>query len=415
MSNTKKALIAPTALRSLAKVHPWKNLGGLFLDYLTLAVVTGAALWFHFNYESLGLHWASQIPVWAIAIFLNGCVSHRIGLMGHEASHNLLVPNRKWNDILAELLCFYPVYGSLMKYRAKHLPHHLHPNDPEQDPNLGSGKAERLYARFPMPKRSFIFVYYVKFFWPPFVFANLLDLFSVIAVGSGHGPIPEDDSPKKRRLNATILGIIYLAGYVIGMRFLNAYEVPVWASALGIYAIGVTVWALLPKSAFVQSARLAISAKAAGLLRLTYYTAQYTALAFVGAITGWDPTLAYLLLWVLPLIYMFPYLMLLREIYQHANAGTGTLDNSRIIHADPFTRWAVLGYGNDFHLIHHIYPNIPHYQLRDAHVQLSEGSEEYRTTVEENYGILVPREKAPAGPLIDALQRGIQPESSQQG
>jgi fatty acid desaturase len=78
--------------------------------------------------------------------------------------------------------------------------------------------------------------------------------------------------------------------------------------------------------------------------------------------------------------------MLLRELYQHANLGTGDLDNSRIIYADPFTRWALLGYGNDFHLIHHIYPNIPHYHLRAAHALLLERSEAYREQFQEVHG-----------------------------
>ncbi|NNE93793.1 MAG: hypothetical protein HKN23_19250 [Verrucomicrobiales bacterium] len=384
----KKPLIPPKDLRSYARVRPFENLFWLALDYLTLAISTGAAIWFHFRYADFGLHWAWQIPVWGLAILINGCVSHRIGLMGHEASHNLLVPNRKWNDILAELFCFYPVYGSLIQYRTKHLPHHLHPNDPELDPNLGNGKAKRLYAKFPMPKRSFIYHYYLKFFWPPFVFANLLDLLDVITIGSGMGPVPEKEQRKNGRGRATVLGLLYLVGLVVMIRLALAFEWSMWWTTLACWAAGTAVWAMLPERFFVKSAKLNFSVKAAGVLRLSYYTVQYSALGIVAATTGWDPTLAYLLLWIVPLIYLFPYLMLLREIYQHANAGTGTLDNSRIIHADPFTRWAVLGYGNDFHLVHHIYPNIPQYSLRDAHDQLASESEEYRAGAEESFGIL---------------------------
>ena len=79
--------------------------------------------------------------------------------------------------------------------------------------------------------------------------------------------------------------------------------------------------------------------------------------------------------------------MLLREVFQHANAGKGRLDNSRNIYTDPFTRWILLGYGNDFHLVHHLYPNIPQYKLRKLHEHFSEESEEYRSSVEETHGI----------------------------
>ena len=43
--------------------------------------------------------------------------------------------------------------------------------------------------------------------------------------------------------------------------------------------------------------------------------------------------------------------MLLREIYQHANADCGRLSNSRIFFADRFTGWAILMYGQDIHLL----------------------------------------------------------------
>ncbi|MEM1410679.1 MAG: 2Fe-2S iron-sulfur cluster-binding protein, partial [Pseudomonadota bacterium] len=80
------------------------------------------------------------------------------------------------NDLLADLLCFFPIWSSLVHYRNKHLNHHLYPNDPDHDPNLAGDKAEELFGRFPMPKPAFIYQYYLKFFWPPFVFRNLLDL-----------------------------------------------------------------------------------------------------------------------------------------------------------------------------------------------------------------------------------------------
>ena len=108
------ALLDSPSIRNWSRVRVWTNLGYLFLDYVVAAISTATALWFHFHYQDWALSGWWQVPVWAAAIFINGCVTHRIGLMGHESSHNLLVPNRKWNDILSDLLCFYPVFGSLM-------------------------------------------------------------------------------------------------------------------------------------------------------------------------------------------------------------------------------------------------------------------------------------------------------------
>ncbi|MCB1230750.1 MAG: fatty acid desaturase [Verrucomicrobiae bacterium] len=421
MAETSSKLLDPRSVRDWSRVHAWTNLGFLALDYLVAAAATFIAVWFHFHYQQWGLHWLWNIPVWGAVVIINGCVTHRIGLMGHEASHNLLVPNRKWNDILAELLCFYPVFGSLIQYRAKHLRHHLYPNDPHQDPNLGNGKAERLYAKFPMPKRSFIYHYYLKFFWPPFVLANLMDLLDVITIGSGMSPVPVRDANEEERkagkhskllrVRATIFGLIYLAALVIVLRWLTpAGHAVLWPAVGGLYLVGVIVWKILPESAFFRGARLNIPIKSAALLRLTYYTVLFSSFAVVRLEMGWDPTAAFLILWILPLIYVFPYLMLLREVYQHANAGTGQLDNSRIIHADPFTRWAVLGYGNDFHLIHHIYPNVPQYALRGIHGQLLDESEDYREGIEETRGILKPRATGRETSLLDSLaEKGPMP------
>ena len=417
-----KSLLDSASIRKWARVSPYANLLSLALDYLVSAVATGLAMWFHIRHEEWGLHWAWYIPVWGTAMLVNGCVLHRIALMGHESSHYLLHPKRRWNDLLADLLCFFPIYGSLVQYRAKHLPHHLYPNDPHRDPNLGSGKAERLYAKFPMPKRSFIYRYYLKFFWPPFVLANLLDLITVVSIGSGLSPVPprgetaktprgsgpepkesaaDEGRPRPRgKIKATPFGIAYFV--IIAIVVQLGDSVP-WLAFGLIYLAALAVWAVLPADSFYSGARHAIRPKTMGLIRFTFYTLLFASLGLFDLFTGVSPVSAYLMLWVVPLIYVFPYLMLLREIYQHANAGTGQLDNSRIIHADPFTRWAVLGYGNDFHLIHHLYPNIPHYALRGMHDQLLEQSPVYRDGVEETEGILVPRGESGRPGLIDSL------------
>lgn len=403
-----RGFLDSASIRRWSKVSPYANLASLGLDYLVAAMVSAAAIWFHLRHGDWGLHWLWQIPVWSAAMLVNGCVIHRIALMGHEASHSLLVPNRCWNDLLADLLCFFPIYGSLVQYRAKHLPHHLYPNDPHRDPNLGNGKAERLYAKFPMPKRSFLYRYYLKFFWPPFVLANLLDLVTVVSIGSGLSPVQLREATEpaagvaaaRARVRATPFGIAYFVAIAVVAQLGDS--VP-WPTLGLIYLVGVAVWAALPPDSFYSGARHAVRPKTMGLVRMTFYTVLFAALGLFDLLTGMNPVGAYLLLWIVPLIYVFPYLMLLREVFQHANAGTGALDNSRIIHADPFTRWAVLGYGNDFHLIHHLYPNIPHYSLRGMHEQLVEESRDYREGVEETEGILLPRERADRRGLVDVL------------
>jgi len=378
-------------LRERCRVDARRNLAWVLLDHLCLVAVVGGAIAFDFWRAAQGLHWGWTAAVWGPAAMAVGAIQHRIGLMGHEASHYLLHPDRKWNDVLAELLCFYPVFGTVAKYRAKHLNHHLYPNDPKKDPNLGGGKMERFYRHFPMTKRTFYLRHYLGFLWPPFVLTYLFDLIRVIMLGGGAA----GEADRKRRARregsvprhvATSLGLVYVLLLVGSLRMSNVHDFPLWITLAGGYLIGLGGWALLPASAFFQGANVAVPPRILALLRLSFYTALFGAIAATNRYTGYQVAPAFFILWVFPLVYVFPYFMLVREIFQHANAGTDELDNSRVMHVGPVARWAVMGYGNDYHLIHHIYPNVPCYRLREVHEHLLEADPGYREAVVETEG-----------------------------
>ena len=79
--------------------------------------------------------------------------------------------------------------------------------------------------------------------------------------------------------------------------------------------------------------------------------------------------------------------MLLRDVYQHSNADSGRLTNSRVFFTDPFTRWAVFVYGQDMHIPHHLFPAIPHYRLGELHKILKQATP-----------IMVPRSSSATAP-----------------
>ena len=110
-----RRLIEGRWLRERTKVSPWRNLAFLGIDHLCVLVAFGAAVAFDLWRRSEGLAWGWNALVWVPAAAVIGVVQHRIGLMGHEASHFLLHPNRRWNDLLADWLCFYPVLQRLFK------------------------------------------------------------------------------------------------------------------------------------------------------------------------------------------------------------------------------------------------------------------------------------------------------------
>jgi fatty acid desaturase len=108
------------------------------------------------------------------------------------------------------------------------------------------------------------------------------------------------------------------------------------------------------------------------------------------------------LLWFVPMGSSFMTFMLLRDVYQHANADDGRLTNSRVFYTDPFTRWAVFVYGQDMHVPHHLFPAVPHYRLPELHQVLRDGHAEYAARVVECHGTLLPsRPGAPS--ILDEL------------
>jgi fatty acid desaturase len=394
-------LLAAASLRRWTQVRRFENLACVLFEYLCIALLHAGTLFVFSHRAAWGWPAWVELPIGAVTVIVTGILIHRIGLLGHESSHNLLAPDRFWNDVLANLLCFFPLWSSLSSYRAKHSGHHLHPNDPDHDPNWAGDKAAELYARFPMPRPSFIFQYYLKFFWPPFVFRNLIDLAKVLSVGSS----PRNQKPIPWYRSTAVLGLLHLS-VLVGLIFWSENAMPpalvlVVPVAYHLAVLGIMM--SLPRSFYQTGAvsGLAYDRKSGAMFRLSFHACVFFVLCALQAYAGLPATLYYVVFWILPLVYVFPYLMLLREVYQHANLGRGKLDNSRIIHADPFTVWAVLAYGNDLHLVHHIYPNIPHYHLSAAHEELMETSEAYRSQLEETVGTF----RAPDGKrsLLDSL------------
>lgn len=403
MDSRNRRLLSSSELRPWLQVEAPRSLFALAVDYLCLLALHGSALFLLHQRPDGPLGLLVAIAILPFTIFLTGCLIHRIGLLGHEASHYLLHPNRRWNDLLGELFCFFPLWSSMSAYRAKHAGHHRHPNDPDQDPNLAGPKAEEVYARFPMPRKSFIWTYYVKFFWPPFVLRNLFDLFR--ALSAGRSARRESATEPGSSSWPTFLGVVHLVVLVAANRIGISRGDPLFLAGLqgGVIFLSTAIWFLLPRSLFADGRRAgAIDPKTIALLRLFFFSGVSLGICWTRFLTGLDAFLYYFVFWVVPLAYVFPYLMLLREVYQHANLGTGTLDNSRLIRSDPFTRWALLGYGNDLHNIHHIYPNIPFYHLRAAHEALLEHSTAYRESLVETRGIF--RSKAGESSLLASLE-----------
>jgi fatty acid desaturase len=99
-----------------------------------------------------GFHWLSCI----FAYFVVAKVQTTLLLSGHEAVHNSLFQNRKWNDLIGSYVCFAPMGVGFYRARASHLDHHGH---------LLTEQDEKLDQQIEKPTRV---KYLVHLIWPLF-------------------------------------------------------------------------------------------------------------------------------------------------------------------------------------------------------------------------------------------------------
>jgi hypothetical protein len=208
------------------------------------------------------------------------------------------------------------------------------------------------------------------------------------------------------------LTLIYLVATGLLMTGLVMYGHPLLLAlvpALSWAAITFVLW-ILPERHYYQSKiRPLISIRMLGIMRMTFITLLFCALAWATWYTGDWWASYFFLLWVLPLGTSFPLYMVLRQIVQHGNGDRGWLTNSRVFLCHPFINFAVFPMGQDYHLPHHMFATIPHYRLKQLHEAMLEYPEysEQATVVE---GYFWPKERPPARPtVVDVLGPAYSP------
>ena len=84
---------------------------------------------------------------WVAAFVLMGRGHCLLNILGHEAAHRLLFPNRRVNDFVGRWLLAYPTFQAFIAYRRAHFAHHRDELGPDE-PDLG------LYRGYPIPADS---------------------------------------------------------------------------------------------------------------------------------------------------------------------------------------------------------------------------------------------------------------------
>ena len=84
---------------------------------------------------------------WLAAFVLMGRGHALLNILGHEAAHRLLFPNRRANDFVGRWLLAYPTLQAFFAYRRVHFAHHRDEMGPDE-PDLA------LYRGYPIPADS---------------------------------------------------------------------------------------------------------------------------------------------------------------------------------------------------------------------------------------------------------------------
>jgi fatty acid desaturase len=399
-----------------ALIHPYRFLDNhtnffyLAVDYATLIAVLSATIAFCHLRAAWGIAWYWTIPLVGLAVLAVGAIQHRLAGLGHEGAHYILFRNRLLNELVSDLLCMFPIFSTTQQYRQIHLGHHEFVNDWQRDPELINLGKTRMMDAFPMTRSQFIFNFGLRLFWPPTLLRYMWDNIYVTALGCGIHPYMKEQQRAPTVLGrirlTSLLGIMYVALMVGVLGWLSYHDSTALmiVAPLALYGAALLVIALLPTQWFFSSRLKPVySPKVASALRLGFLTVLEYALALSHYLTGVEWGVYFWLLWMLPLFTAFPYFMLLRDLFQHANADMGKLTNSRVAFCNPLLRWAMFIYGQDIHLTHHLYPAVPHYHLRELHEMLMERSAEYRRHVVECHGTLTNPRRLPS--LLDVISR----------
>jgi fatty acid desaturase len=123
-------------LRELRKRSSWH---GIWLVSHAWGTIFGAMALFA---------WIPNPLTLLLAIMVIGTRQLGLAILMHDASHGLLFPNQRINDLVANWFCAYPTLVDVLTYRPYHLVHHRHTLQ-DNDPDLP------LSAHFPITRSSF--------------------------------------------------------------------------------------------------------------------------------------------------------------------------------------------------------------------------------------------------------------------
>ncbi len=343
------------------------NFHNIAVVYAVIAVTIGLTIWSYHLVAGAGLDWWWNIPATIVAVIAIGGSQHQFGGIIHEGTHYILFADKKLNEVASDWLAAFPIYTSTYSFRLHHLAHHQFVNDQERDPNFAQSHDGGYWLDFPLEHYELV-LGVLKQLNPIRLARYILARakYSVIGVETN----PYADMSKKGSPWVTRTGALFAVGVPTVVPFLA--DAHMWAGAAAVIAVSLAVtfgyFACCPDDHFAQSRiNPVVSHRATSLGRMTYLGIVYASLTAIQYETGAPAWSYFLLFWIVPLFTTFALFMVLREWLQHGNADRGRLTNTRVFFVNPISRYLIMPWGMDYHLPHHVFCSVPHYNLPRLH------------------------------------------------
>ena len=126
----------PELRAGLRKIATFRNAVTVVMVWAEIVAILAVAVWI------------GNPLVWLAVLVLFGSFHARVAILGHEAAHRLLFPNKRVNDFVGKWLLSYPGFVPFDLYRRSHFAHHKEefgPNEPDLN----------LYNGYPITRASF--------------------------------------------------------------------------------------------------------------------------------------------------------------------------------------------------------------------------------------------------------------------
>jgi fatty acid desaturase len=372
----RKTQVSPERLQALKARDNWTNWRYLALNWGIIALTLAAAIWAESALAAGGYSMWWMVPVAAVTIIIMGASQHQLGGAIHEGAHYQLFANRTLNEVASDWLAGYPIYTSTHHYRLHHLPHHQFVNDRARDPIFAQAEESGHWLDFPLTHVELAKAL-LRLLWVPGLIKYTVARARYSALGKGDNPYIDPNRPG--RPSTTLIGAVFAGGLpaLLIVMIVKGVSAPVvmgtWAA---IWAAFVLYYAVIPEEWYSKGRVDGVVPHRVGAIsRISFMALVYGALSAL-ELAGYGKAWTYYgLYWILPLFLTFPVFMILREWLQHGNADRGRLTNTRVFLTDPIFRYAVLPWGMDYHLPHHIMASVPHYRLKELHELLLQDPE----------------------------------------